>query len=105
MLCGAGEVLVGLSPAVAKENRILKGFLRENLYQHHRIERMKDKARRLLRALFERYRDNPRLLPQYSSRSGQDQPLERIIADYIAGMTDRYAIDEYQRLFEPTVLP
>jgi dGTPase len=102
---GAGEMLVGLSPAVAEENRILKGFLRENLYQHHRIERMKDKARRLLRALFERYRDNPRLLPQYSSRLGQDQPLERIIADYIAGMTDRYAIDEYQRLFDPTVLP
>ena len=102
---GAGEMLVGLSPAVAEENRRLKGFLRENLYQHHRIERMKDKARRLLRALFERYLDNPRLLPQYSSRSGRNQPLERIIADYIAGMTDRYAIDEYQRLFEPTVLP
>jgi dGTPase len=101
----AGRTLVGLSPTVAEQNRTLKAFLRENLYQHHRIERMKDKARRLLRALFERYRDNPRLLPGRSSRSTQDEPLERIIADYIAGMTDRYAIDEYRRLFEPTVLP
>jgi dGTPase len=63
---------------------------------------MKDKARRILLALFERYRDNPRLLPDETRRRGADESLERTIADYIAGMTDRYAIEEHQRLFDPT---
>jgi dGTPase len=97
-----GTALVALSPALAERNRTLKTFLQENLYRHHRIERMKDKARRILYSLFERYRDNPRLLPDDARRRIPSEGLERTIADYVAGMTDRYATDEYRKLFDPS---
>ena len=95
--------LVGMTETVARENRTLKLYLHEHLYRHYRIERMMDKARRLLAALFERYTDNPRLMPiEYQNLDGEDiLPIR--IADYIAGMTDRYASEEYQRLYDPTV--
>jgi dGTPase len=64
---------------------------------------MKDKARRVLEALFDRYHANPRLLPDDTRRRIVVDGVERTIADYIAGMTDRYATEEYQRLFDPTV--
>jgi dGTPase len=95
--------LAGLSEEFAGKNRVLKAYLREHLYRHHRIERMKDKARRVLRALYERYHRNPRLLPDDYRRRAEQDGLERTIADYIAGMTDRYATEEYLRLFDPTV--
>ena len=99
----AAAPLVALSDGIAAANRVLKSYLQQHLYRHHRIERMKDKARRLLVALFERYRANPRLLPdEFRARTGE-LGLERTIADYIAGMTDRYATQEYGRLFDPTV--
>ncbi|MHC4428256.1 MAG: deoxyguanosinetriphosphate triphosphohydrolase [Planctomycetota bacterium] len=100
---GAGRPLVGLSPVVAQGNRELKSYLQGHLYRHQRIERMKDKARRLLHALFERYRENTRLLPDEARRRLEHDSLERVIADYIAGMTDRYASEEYLRLFDPRV--
>jgi dGTPase len=99
----AGRPIVTLSPAVAAENRALKAYLQEHLYRHHRIERMKDKARRVLEALFDRYHANPRLLPDDTRRRILVDGVERTIADYIAGMTDRYATEEYRRLFDPTV--
>jgi dGTPase len=95
--------LVELSSDVATANHALKRYLERNLYRHHRIERMKDKARRILGALYERYLANTRLLPDDFQRRLSNEPLERIIADYIAGMTDRYAIEEFQRLFDPSV--
>lgn len=97
----AGMQLAGLSPAVAAENRALKRFLNEKLYRHPRIERMRDKYRRILIALFSRYRENPLLLPDSQRRKISDEGTARLIADYIAGMTDRYALDEYRRLFDP----
>jgi dGTPase len=99
----AGRPLVGLSGEVARRNRVLKTYLREHLYRHHRIERMKDKARRILEALWERYLDNPRLLPDDTRRRIALDGLERTVADYIAGMTDRYATEEYLRLYDPSV--
>ena len=99
----AGRSLVALSADTAERNRALKNYLHRNLYQHHRIERMKDKARRVLRSLFERYTDNPKLLPGSARRRSADGSQERMIADYIAGMTDRYAIEEFRRLYDPTV--
>jgi dGTPase len=99
----AGRLLAGLSPGIARGNRGLKAYLHEHLYQHHRIERMKDKARRVLHALFERYLENDMLLPDDARRRIATEGLHRAIADYIAGMTDRYATEEYQRLFDPTV--
>jgi dGTPase len=99
----AGRLLTGLSPGAAAQNRALKTYLRTHLYQHHRIERMKDKARRVLAALCERYLENPRLLPDDARRRVEAEGVHRAIADYIAGMTDRYASEEYQRLFDPTL--
>ena len=99
----AGRPLAGMSDALARQNAALKAYLREELYRHHRIERMMDKARRVLSALFERYLENPRLLPRDHRRKAEADGLERTIADYVAGMTDRYAIEEYQRLYDPTV--
>jgi dGTPase len=100
---GAGRSLAGLSPHVATRNRTLKAYLRTHLYQHHRIERMKDKASRVLRALCERYLENPRLLPDDARHRTEVEGVHRAIADYVAGMTDRYASEEYQRLFDPTL--
>jgi dGTPase len=100
---GMGRPLVGLSSEIATRNAQLKSYLHQNLYQHHRIERMKDKSRRILEALYQRYFENPRLLPDDTARRVEKDGLERTIADYIAGMTDRYAIQEHRRLFDPSV--
>jgi dGTPase len=97
--------LIGLSDRVAARNAELKRYLHENLYRHHRIERMKDKARRVVKALFGRYCDNHRLLPEKFQARIEREGRERVICDYIAGMTDRYALDEYRRLFDPEALP
>ncbi len=88
--------LAAFSPEVAAENRELKRFLRMNLYRHYQVLRMTSKARRIIGDLFAAFIDDPRLLPpQY--QNGEDQP--RAVADYIAGMTDRYAMKEHRRLF------
>ena len=84
-------------------NRELKAFLLANFYRHPRVIRMAYKANRLLTALFNAYVEEPRQLPrdvQARMTRGPDLP-ERVICDYIAGMTDRYAIKEHQRLFDP----
>ena len=99
----AGRSLVGLSEQVDGENAALKGFLRDHLYRHHHIERMMDKARRILEQLFGRYRANPRLLPFGLADLSSPGELDRVIADYVAGMTDRQANSEYRRLFDPDV--
>lgn len=99
----AGRLLVGLSESAAAGNHQLKRYLHSHLYSHHRIERMKDKARRMLEALWGRYVSNPNLLPHEYHKRIEVIGLERTIADYVAGMTDRYAIQEYRRLFDPIV--
>ena len=89
-------------------NQSLKRFLRENLYNHYRVHRMTSKAQRTLTALFDAFMHEPRLLkPAHQAKIKQleaedgDSGRARVVADYIAGMTDRYAITEYRRLFEP----
>ena len=90
--------LIGFSDTIRTEQRELKHFLRTQLYQHYRVNRMSSKARRIIKALFEAFMGDPKLLPpQYQDKAQQDQA--RTIADYIAGMTDRYAIKEYRHLF------
>jgi dGTPase len=94
----AAPPLIGFSDSIHTEQRELKHFLRTQLYQHYRVNRMSGKARRIIKALFEAFMDDPKLLPpQYQDKVRQDQA--RTIADYIAGMTDRYAMKEYRRLF------
>ena len=85
----------------ALRNRDLKSFLFKNLYSHYKVERMRIKAERFLNMLFENYLQNPTLLPTSYQAKYSQCGRERVVCDYIAGMTDRYALDEYKRLFEP----
>lgn len=90
--------LVAFSPEARQEQQSLKRFLREHLYRHFRVARMAAKSRRIVRELFAAFVDDARLLPpEFQQRAATDGP--RAIADYIAGMTDRYAILEHRRLF------
>jgi dGTPase len=90
--------LVAHGEAVAAQALELKRFLFKNLYRHYRVMRMANKAGRIVSSLFKAFADDTRLLPpQYQARDPAAQP--RLIAHYIAGMTDRYAIKEYKRLF------
>jgi dGTPase len=83
---------------VNEEQLELKRFLHDNLYRHYRVARMSRKARQITTELFEAFAAEPQLLPpEFQLRAAADQP--RAIADYIAGMTDRYAILEHRRLF------
>ncbi|MBM4429293.1 MAG: deoxyguanosinetriphosphate triphosphohydrolase [Chloroflexi bacterium] len=93
--------LVHFSPEIAGRNRQLKDFLLERLYRHYRVMRMQVKAQRLIRELFSAYISEPRQLPlEVQARVAQEKP-ERVICDYIAGMTDRFAIQEHRKLFDP----
>ncbi|WP_230970792.1 deoxyguanosinetriphosphate triphosphohydrolase [Nitrogeniibacter aestuarii] len=90
--------LVAYSAPLLPKLKELKSFLRENLYHHYQVLRMTDKAKRIIADLFGAFMADPRLLPpQYQLRAEDDTP--RAIADYIAGMTDRYAMREHRRLF------
>ncbi len=93
--------LIGFSPELAKQRQELRIFLKDELYRHYRVVRMSDKARRFLRALFEVYMSKPEQLPPGSQRRLKGEGAPRVICDYVAGMTDRYAQDEYKRFFEP----
>jgi dGTPase len=90
--------LIAFSPAVEAEKRALKQFLFENLYRHYRVVRMTSKAARIVTELFDAFAADPRLLPTEHRRLAE-RNRHRAIADYIAGMTDRYAIREHRRLF------
>ncbi|HYW03462.1 MAG TPA: deoxyguanosinetriphosphate triphosphohydrolase [Gammaproteobacteria bacterium] len=104
----ADGAMIGFSDAVAGRNRELKRFLRRELYQHYRVHRMTCKAQRIVRDLYAAFADDPRLLPPQAreqalalaERHGDDGRA-RAVADYIAGMTDRFAIAEHERLFLP----
>ena len=100
-----GAPIIGFSEPVATRVRELKAFLYEKLYRHWRVVRMAAKAERMLRALFEAYATEPAQLPDTVQERLVDsgEPMERLICDYIAGMTDRFALDEYARLFDPSV--
>ncbi|MDR7925508.1 deoxyguanosinetriphosphate triphosphohydrolase [Acidithiobacillus thiooxidans] len=98
--------LAAHSPEIAGQIKSLKSFLFHRMYRHPRVHRQAEKAKRLVRRLFHTLREDPRLLPlKYQARiqatDQQDKSKARIVADYIAGMTDRFAIAEYDRLFDP----
>ena len=92
-------VLIGFSESMYAENRTLKTFLREQLYCHYQVVRMTTKAQRIIRELFTAFMTEPRLLPPQYQQIAATEDLSRATADYIAGMTDRYAVKEYRRLF------
>jgi dGTPase len=96
--------LLGPSPALASELDELKRFLYEHFYFHYRLIRMTRKADHVLERLYLAYGATPAMLPPDVRRQADDLGLERAVIDYLAGMTDRFAVDEYRRLFDPTSL-
>ena len=93
--------LIGFSDPIKQEQQQLKKFLYDNLYLHFRVMRMSSKASHTIKRLFEAFNSNVRLLPVKYQQKFEHEG-HQAIADYIAGMTDRYAIREYQRLFAIT---
>ena len=92
--------LIAFSESMKKEAQELKRFLRTNLYHHYQVNRMTSKARRIVTDLFDIFISGPELLPLDYQIAGDDRTAQaRKVADYIAGMTDRYAMREYRRLF------
>jgi dGTPase len=93
--------VVGFSEDMHRRNRQLKDFLFANLYRHYRVVRMAVKAENLITSLFRAYEAEPAMLPGHVQAQFEERSLERTICDYIAGMTDRFAIEEHQKLFDP----
>ena len=103
--------IMSFSEPMWQKHRELKRFLRDNLYKHYRVLRMSHKAGKVIRELFDAFMQDIRLMPpeykdkaRQAEKTGADTGKARIVADYIAGMTDRYAIKEYGRLFNPLEL-
>ena len=95
------ERIVRFSDKMNELRKPLRAFLMNDLYHNYRVVRMADKAFRFIRDLFDAYVKNPEQLPRSARmRMGKDDKY-RVVCDYIAGMTDRYALDEYKKLFDP----
>jgi dGTPase len=97
--------VIGFGETMHRRNRELKDFLYTNLYRHHRVMRMAVKAERIITDLFQAYCETPVILPHHIQDAIQERGLERTICDYIAGMTDRFAVEEHQKLFDPILRP
>jgi dGTPase len=102
------KALVQFSETVAAEHLELKHYLRDHVYRHYRVLRMTNKANAVIRSMFDAFFSRPELLPDEHHQAARDLEAEsgengraRAVADYIAGMTDRYAIVEHERLFDP----
>lgn len=99
----AGRRLVTYDPDMAAMVRELKDFLYRNMYRHYRVVRMGDKAGRILRDLFGVYAGEPLQLPPRHQARIPQEGIHRVVCDYLAGMTDRFALDEHRKLFDPLV--
>ena len=104
----AGEAVIAFSPEMARDLETIRDFLFTNMWRHYKVNRMTSKARRVVTDLFDLFISETNTLPsEWQMHEGQaigmldEMPRARVIADYIASMTDRYAMLEYQRLFEP----
>jgi dGTPase len=99
----APELLVGPGPEVKALKAGLERFLHEHVYTHYRVLRMASKGQRILQELFAEFCRAPQLLPERYFRRISSGQLERVVCDYLAGMTDRFAQDEHLRLFQPYI--
>lgn len=97
----AAPALIAFSDELNVKQRELKKFLYTHLYRHYRVMRMSAKAQRIIRELFDVFMKDSRLLPTrfQTPQTREEQGCARVVADYIAGMTDRYAIREHKRIF------
>ena len=96
-----GKKLISFSENMQTKRKEFRKFLLENLYKHFRVMRMSDKARRFIMELFNVYLEKPEQLPPSDQKKIKKWGSHRVICDYIAGMTDRFALDEYKKLFDP----
>lgn len=95
--------VAAFSPQMSENNRMLQQFLRERMYRHERVLEVMDRARRILANLFNAYMDDPKLLPPEwgdDVKTSGGPALARQVSDFLAGMTDRYALEEHKRLFD-----
>jgi len=97
--------VVSYSEETHRRSRQIKDLLYNNLYRHYRVIRMAVKAERIITDLFKAYCKEPSILPVHVQQVIAERGLERTVCDYIAGMTDRFAIEEHQKLFDPLMLP
>ena len=97
--------VIGLGEDLQRRNRELKDFLYNKLYRHYRVVRMAVKAEQIIRDLFNAYMNEPAVMPGHAQGPFEDRGVERTVCDYIAGMTDRFAIEEHVKLFNPETLP
>jgi len=97
--------VIGYSEDMQRRNREVKDLLYQKLYRHYRVVRMQVKAENIIKNLFEAYQNEPAMLPTQYQKIIATRGLERTLCDYIAGMTDRFAIEEHQRLFDPFLKP
>jgi len=97
--------VIGFSEEMSRRNRELKDFLYSKMYRHYRVVRMQVKAEQIVEDIFNAYREEPAIMPDQFQNLIEQRGLERTICDYIAGMTDRYAIEEHQKLFNPLEKP
>ena len=93
--------VVSFSKDMLELRKPLRGFLMDRLYCHYRVVRMANKAKRFIAELFKIYVEKPQQLPPHIHIRLKKESVERVVCDYIAGMTDRYALDEYKKLFDP----
>lgn len=101
------HAVIGHSDAMKPMVREMKSYLYQNMYRNYRVVRMAKKAEHFITSLFQAYLSEPEQLPNSTHdriKHGED-PLPRVVCDYIAGMTDRYALQEYQKLFDPFTRP
>jgi dGTPase len=98
-VAAAGRALVGQTASFEAADRDIKAFLFARMYRHPEVRKVRDQADAILRRLFEAYMSDPTTMPpEWAAKAGQGRP--RAVADYIAGMTDRFAIAEHARLFD-----
>lgn len=97
--------VVGFSEDMHRRNRELKDFLYNKLYKHYRVMRMSVKAEHVIERLFNAFIEEPTMMPGQFQDTINEKGLHGSVCDYIAGMTDRFAVDEYQKLFDPETLP
>jgi dGTPase len=92
---------ISFDPELSDRKRELKEFLLKEMYGNYRVIRMEEKARRIIGDLFEAYCNRPQQLPPHIFSRVRSEGIKRVVCDYIAGMTDRYAMEEYRKLFDP----
>jgi dGTPase len=99
-----GRPVAAFSAPMREHNQALKAFLFDRMYRHYKVNRMTSKARTVVSELFDAYLARPDCLPDDWRRpveAAQSAQTARLVADYIAGMTDRFALEEHRRLFDP----